>query len=92
MKKLTNIKHILKDNGFEIVNQIKMKYFRLKFTESKVLEMKENENLYNFDIEGNFNVEISEIGFSEEGEIYLVFTCMDDEHFEEGDTFEIIAY
>lgn len=92
MKKLTNIKNILKDNGLEIVSHIKMKYLRLKFIESKVLEMKENEDSYDFDIEGEFNVVISDIGFSEEGEIYIVFTCMDDEHFEKGNTFEVIAY
>ena len=31
-----NIKEILKENGYEIISEVEMKYFRLKFTEEKM--------------------------------------------------------
>lgn len=87
-----NIKDILKENGYEIVREISMKYFRLKFTEEKLTEKIEEEGLCDYDIRGEFNVEISEIGFNGYGGLYIVFTCLDNEHFEKGDTFEVIEY
>jgi len=87
-----NIKDILRENGYEIVREISMKYFRLKFTEEALAEMAEEEELYDYDIRGEFNVGISEIGFNGHGGLYIVLTCLDDEHFEKGDTFEVIEY
>lgn len=87
-----NIKDTLNENGFEIVGQLNMEYFRLKYTEEEFnIRMKKKE-LYDHDLEGEFNVKISEMGFNQEGGLYIVFTCMDDEHFKEGDTFEVIEY
>ena len=87
-----NIKDILKENGFEIVGQISMKYFRLKYTEENLEAKMKAKELYVHDLEGKFNVEITEMGFNESGGLYIVLTCMDDEHFEKGDTFEVIEY
>lgn len=87
-----NIKDILKDNGYEIVAQIEMKYFRLKFTKEELEKRVKEIELYDYDIEGEFNVEITEIGFNGNGGLYIVLTCMDNEHFEKGDTFEVIEY
>ena len=87
-----NIKKILKENGLEIVSYINMKFFRLKLTEKEITRRLSFKELYDYDLEGEFNVEISEIGFNELGELYIVFTCMNDEHFEKGDTFEVIEY
>lgn len=87
-----NIKDILKENGFEIVGQLRMTYFRLKYTKEELRKRKLKEELYEHDLEGEFNVKISEIGFNQEGGLYIVLTCMDDEHFEEGDTFDVIEY
>ena len=85
-----NIKDILKENGFDIVAEIGMKYFRLKFTEEELAKKIEFEKMYDFNIRGEFNLEISEIGFDGLGELYIVLTCLDDEHFKKGATFEII--
>lgn len=87
-----NIKEILKDHGYEIVKQVDMKYFRLKFTGERLERMLNNKELYDYDLRGEFNVGISEIGFNGHGGLYIVLTCLDDEHFEKGDTFEVIEY
>lgn len=87
-----NIKYILKENGLEIVSHINMKYFRLKLTEKEMARRLNFKELYDYNLEGEFNVEIIEMGFNESGGLYIVFTCMDDEHFEKGDTFEVIEY
>lgn len=89
---MANIKNILKENGLEIVREINMEYFRLKFTKEKLKEMIKKEELYDYDIRGEYNVNISEIGFNGDGGLYIVFTCTDEEHFEVGDTFEVIEY
>lgn len=89
---MVNIKNILKENGLEIVVEIKMEYFKLKFTEEKLKEMIKKEHLYDYDIRGTFNVKISEMGFNGDGGLYIIFTCTDDEHFDVGDTFELIEY
>lgn len=93
---MANIKSILKENGLEIVRHIEMKHFRLKFTKEELQKKKESTknklNFYDYDLEGEFNVEISEIGFNGDGGLYIVLTCTDDEHFKDGDTFEVIEY
>lgn len=89
---MANIKNILKENGLEIVREIDKKYFRLKFTKEKLKEMIKKEELYDYDIRGEYNVKISEMGFNGDGGLYIVFTCTDEEHFEVGDTFEVIEY
>lgn len=86
-----NIKDILKENGYEIVGQIRMKYFRLKYTKEELERKMEIKELFEHDLEGEFNVKISEMGFNGDGNLYIVLTCMDDEHFEEGDTFDVIG-
>lgn len=87
-----NIKDVLKENGLEIVSHINMKYFRLKLTEKEITRRLSFKELYDYDLEGEFNVEITEMGFNGLGGLYIVFTCMDDEHFKKGDTFEVIEY
>lgn len=87
-----NIKDILKENGLEIVSQINMKYFRLKHTKENLIARMKEEELYDYNLQGEFNVEITEMGFNGSGGLYIVLTCMDDEYFEKGDTFEIIEY
>lgn len=87
-----NIKEILKDHGYEIVKQVDMKYFRLKFTGERLERMLNNKELYDYDLRGEFNVEITEMGFNDYGGLYIVLTCIDNEHFEIGDTFDVIEY
>ena len=87
-----NIKKILKTEGLEMVSHINMKCFRLKLTEEEKARRLNFKELYDYDLEGEFNVEITEIGFNQLGGLYIVLTCMDDEHFEKGDTFEVIEY
>lgn len=89
---MANIKNILKENGLEIVREIDMEYFKLKFTEEKLKEMIKNEHLYDYDIRGEYNVRISEMGFNGDGGLFIVFTCTAGEHFKIGDTFEVIEY
>ena len=87
-----NIRKILMENGLEIVSHINMKYFRLKLTKKEITRRLNFKELYDYDLKGEFNVKISEMGFNELGGLYIVFTCMDDEYFEKGDTFEVIEY
>ncbi|WP_313232498.1 hypothetical protein [Tissierella praeacuta] len=87
-----NIKEIFKENGYEIVTEVGMKYFRLKFTEEKLEEMMKKKDLYDYDITGSFNVEISEVGFNGYGGLYIVLDCLGDEHFEKSECFDVIEY
>ncbi len=86
-----NIKEILKENGYEIISEVEIKYFRLKFTEEKLKGMMKKKDLYNYDITGSFNVKISEVGFNGYGNLYIVLDSLDNEHFEEGDCFDVIG-
>ncbi|WP_333638167.1 hypothetical protein [Tissierella praeacuta] len=86
-----NIKEILKENGYEIVTEVGMKYFRLKFTEEKLHEMMKEKDLYDYDITGVFDVKVAEIGFNGYGNLYIVLDSLGDEHFEEGDCFDVIG-
>jgi hypothetical protein len=86
-----NIKDILKEHGYEIVSEMDMKYFALKFTEEKLHEMMKKKDLYNYDIAGVFDVKISEVGFNGYGNLYIVLDSIGDEHFEEGDCFDVIG-
>lgn len=86
-----NLKEILKENGYEIISEVEMKYFRLKFTEEKLHEMMKEKDLYDFDIAGSFTVKISEVGFNGYGNLYIVLDSLGDEHFEVEDCFDVIG-
>lgn len=89
------LEDIFRENGLEILHQRKMKYFRLRFTVEEIARKRESEikgHVFDYDLEGSFNVELTEMGFNSDGGLWLVFTCTDDEHFEVGDTFEVIEY
>lgn len=87
-----NLKNILKENGYEIVTEFDMTYLKLKFTEDALKEKLKNRHLYDYDVEGTFNVKIREVGFDGEGYLYIVLDCTDDEHFQRGSCFDIIVY
>ena len=86
-----NIMDILKQNGYEVITENYMKYFRLRFTEDRKREMVEKEgNIYGFDLDGEFDVVISETGFDVEGDLYVVLESTGDEHFSPADCFDVI--
>ena len=87
-----NIIEALKDNGLEIVSHINMKYCRLRHTEEEIERRSRFKHMYDYDLKGGHNVEITEMGFNIDGGLWIVFTCMDSEHFEKGDTFEVIEF
>lgn len=86
-----NIKEILKEHGYEIVTEIGMKYFRLKYTEEKLEEKMKKKDLYDYDITGTYKVKISEMGFNGYGNLYIVLDSIGDEHFEKGDCFDVLG-
>lgn len=87
-----NLKNILKDNGYEIVREVGMKYLRIKITQDELQRRLQLKEFYDFDLEGEFNVEVKEVGFNGYGNLYIVLDCIDDEHFKKGDCFDVIKY
>ncbi len=89
-----NIRDILKNNGYEIIEQ-NMQFFKLKYTQEKVEEMKTKYGHDNwpYDLEKScFNVIVKEVGFDVYGDLYVELVCTggDDPYFKPGDCFDVI--
>jgi len=87
-----NIKDILKEHGYEIVTNIDMKFLKLKFTGEELERKQKDGILYDYDTTGTYNVRVAEVGFNGYGNLYIVLDSLGDEHFEEGDCFDVIEY
>ena len=89
-----NIIDILKMNGYEVVKHHDMKVFRLKFTPEELERKKAQGSNWNYDLESCFNVEVGEVGFNGNGNLYICLDCLggDDPEFEKGDTFDVIEF
>lgn len=87
-----NLKDILKEHGYEIVTHIGMRFLRIKFTEEELERRQKDNTLYDYDITGNYDVKVAEVGFNGYGNLYIVLDSLGDEHFEEGDCFDVIEY
>lgn len=89
-----NIVYILESYGFEVVRQLEYKYFKLKFNNEKLESMEADykKGLYDYDIYGEYDVEVKEVGFNGLGNLYIVLDSLGDEHFKKGDCFDVIEY
>lgn len=89
-----NIIHILESNGYDVLEETGMRYFRLKFNKNELEKRLEEKDLYNFDLESVFNIEIEEVDFNGYGNLYIVLRCTggDDPVFIVGDCFDVIEY
>lgn len=87
-----NLKSILKEHGLEIVREISMKYLILKLTDEERAKREPEKELYNYDLAGEYYVEVAEVGFNGFGNLYIVLDSLGDEYFEKGDCFELIEY
>lgn len=85
-----NIVDILKQDGYEIVNGANMECFALRFTEDRLEQMRSSNAKYPFDINGEFNVMISEVGFDGDGDLYVELESIGDKYFNPGDCFDVI--
>lgn len=89
-----NLINILEEHGYEIVNEIDMKYFRLKLTKKELEKRKASKAEYGYNLESVFNVAIAGVGFKGDGGLYIVLECIggQDQYFEVGDCFDVIEY
>lgn len=89
-----NIIYILESNGYDVLEETDMRYFKLKFNKKELEKRLEEKDLYNFDLESVFNVEIEEVGFNGYGNLYIELRCTggDDPVFVVGDCFDVIEY
>ena len=71
----TNIVQILNDHGYEVIREIEMKRFILQFTGEKkkqmLAEAAERGYIFEYDINEGIYVEITEVGFNENGNLYI---------------------
>lgn len=92
-----NIISILEENGYEIITEIGMKYFKLKFNHNE-LEKKQKSSqkgtIYDYDLSSIFNVKVGEVGFNDNGNLYICLDCIggEDSRLKEGDCFDVIEY
>lgn len=89
-----NIIDILKENGYEVVEQYDMRFFRLRFTPNEVKKREIESDNWGYDLESCFNVKIGEVGFNGNGNLYIYLDCLggDDPEFKKGDIFDVIEY
>lgn len=89
-----NIIDILKANGYEVLEETNMEYFKLKFNKETLEKMLADKELYTYDLESTFNVKIGEVGFNGYGNLYISLnsTGGDDPELKKGGVFDVIEY
>lgn len=87
-----NLKNILKEHGYEIIQEIGMKYLILKLTDEERTKREAEKELYKYDLSGKYYVKVAEVGFNGFGNLYIILDSLGDEYFAEGDCFEVIEY
>ena len=87
-----NIMDILKDHGYEVIKEQDMKVFTLRFTEAHKADMKARGEMWDYDVDADFNIVISEVSFNEAGGLYIELMAIGDKQFDDGDLFDGIEY